>query len=75
MLFACDFTPVEYVDYFRELLHGLSWKSLVIDSQFTPLVGLVKGGKYVQVQRQLTPGRKEVSDSLRNYFQSRKQQQ
>jgi hypothetical protein len=71
VLFACDFTPVEYEDYFHELLDGLSLKGLVIDSQFTPLVALVKGGKYVQVQRRVAPGKKAVSDFLRNYFQSR----
>jgi uroporphyrinogen-III decarboxylase len=71
VLFACDFTPVEYQDYFHELLDGLSLKGLVIDSQFTPLVALVKGGKYVQVQRSLTPGRKNVCSFLHNYFQSR----
>ena len=72
VLFACDFTPVEYTDYFRELLDGLSLKGLVVASQFTPRVALVKGGKYVQVQRPPTPGRKTVHDFLHNYFQSRK---
>jgi uroporphyrinogen-III decarboxylase len=73
VLFACDFTPVEYQDYFHELLDGLSLKGLVIDSQFTPLVALVKGGKYVQVQRPLTTGKKSLCDFLHNYFQNRKQ--
>jgi uroporphyrinogen-III decarboxylase len=74
VLFACDYTPVEYQDYFHEMLDGLSLKGLVIDSQFTPLVALVKGGKYVEVQRPLTPGKKNVRDFLHNYFQSRKQE-
>jgi len=74
VVFACDFTPVEYQDYFREMLDGLSLKGLVIDSQFTPLLALVKGGKYVQVRRPLRPGKKNVSDFLRSYFQNRKQE-
>jgi len=72
VLFACDFTPVDYQDYFHELLDGLSLKGLVIDSQFTPLVALVKGGKYVQIQRPLMPGKRNVHDFLHNYFQTRR---
>jgi len=71
VLFACDFTAVDYQDYFRELLDGLSLRGLVIDSEFTPLVGLVRGGKYIQVQRPVTPGRQEVFDFLHGYFQAR----
>ena len=73
VLFACDFAPAEHEDYYRELLGGLSLKGLVILSQFTPLVALVRGGKYVQVQRPLMPGKKNISEFLHNYFQSRKQ--
>jgi len=75
VLFACDFTPVDYHDYFREMLDGLSLKGLVIDSQFTPVVALVKGGKYEQVRRPLMPGKKDVCDFLRSYFQKRRQGQ
>jgi hypothetical protein len=73
VLFACDFAPAEHEDYYRELLGGLSLRGLVILSQFTPLVALVRGGKYVQVQRPLMPGKKNISEFLHNYFQSRKQ--
>jgi len=73
VVFACDFTPVDYQDYFQQMLDGLSLKGLVIDSQFTPTVALVSGGKYEQVRRPLMPGKQEVSDFLRDYFQKRSQ--
>jgi hypothetical protein len=69
VLFACDFTPVDYVEYFRELLDGLSLSGLVIDSQFTPAVALVPGGKYVQSCRDLKLGRRIVFEHLRGYFE------
>ncbi|HMD84563.1 MAG TPA: uroporphyrinogen decarboxylase family protein [Terriglobia bacterium] len=65
VLFACDFTPVEYEHYFKELLDGLSFKGLVVDSQFTPRVGLVKGGKYLGIRRDLRRGRRAVHEYLR----------
>jgi hypothetical protein len=71
VLFACDFAPAEYAEYFREMLDGLSLRGLIIDSQFTPVVALVKGGKYVQVQRPVMPGKKHISDFLHHYFQKR----
>jgi uroporphyrinogen-III decarboxylase len=73
VLFACDFTPVDYRDYFREMLDGLSLRGLVILSEFTPCVALVKGGKYVQVEREPRLEKKSVCEFLRNYFASRKQ--
>ena len=56
----------------REMLDGLSLEGLIIDSQFTPRVALLKGGKSVQVERPLTPGRRSVRDFLHDYFQSRR---
>jgi hypothetical protein len=72
VLFACDFTPEDYAEYFRELLDGLSFRGLVIDSQFTPAVALVQGGKYVQACRDPRLGRRMVFEHLRNYFEKQK---
>ena len=72
VLFACDFTPVDYAGYFRELLDGLSFQGLVIDSQFTPAVALVPGGKYVQAARDPRLGRRKVFDYLRSYFEKQR---
>jgi uroporphyrinogen-III decarboxylase len=74
VLFACDFTPMDYEDYYHELLDGLSLKGLVIDSQYTPLVALIRGGKYVEIQRPVTPGKRNLNEFLHNYFQRRKQE-
>jgi hypothetical protein len=68
VLFACDFTPLDFAEYFRGLLDGLSFQGLVIDSQFTPRVALLPGGKYVQVRRDPLLGRRCVFEHLRDYF-------
>ena len=60
VLFACDFTPVEYEPYFRELLGGLSYRGLIVQSQFSPVVGLLPGGKYDAVCRDVRSGRLQV---------------
>jgi hypothetical protein len=67
VLFACDFTPADYEAYFCELLEGMSYRGLVIDSQYSPVVGLLKGGKYHAVRRDLDSGRRAVYDSLRRF--------
>jgi uroporphyrinogen-III decarboxylase len=65
VLFACDFTPVEYDKYFAELLASVSYEGLVIDSQYSPVVGLLKGGKYNAIRRDLKSGRQAVYDNLK----------
>jgi uroporphyrinogen-III decarboxylase len=70
-MFACDFTPVEYGDYFDELLSAVSYEGLVIDSQYSPVVGLLKGGKYNAIQRDLKSGRQAVYDDLTRRLQGR----
>ena len=68
VLFACDFTPVEYDAYFDELLSNVSYKGLVIDSQYSPVVGLLKGGKYNAIRRDLKSGRQAVYDNLKQHL-------
>ena len=68
VLFACDYTPLDYENYLREMLDGLSPKGLVIDSQYSPVVGLLKGGKYEAVRRDLQGGRQAVYDFLCRYW-------
>jgi hypothetical protein len=63
-MFACDFTPIEYGEYFDELLSTVSYEGLVIDSQYSPVVGLLKGGKYNAIRRDLKSGRQAVYDDL-----------
>ena len=65
VLFVCDFTPVDYEAYFDEMLGALSYRGIVICSQYSPVVGLLKGGKYDAVQRDLRSGRKAVYGYLR----------
>ena len=69
VLFACDFTPLEYEDYFRELLDGLSFRGLVVDSQYSGVTALLKGGRYEPLRRDVRSGRRAVYDSLRRYFE------
>jgi hypothetical protein len=71
VLFACDFTPVQYDDYFTELLSSVSYEGLVIDSQFSPVVGLLKGGKYNAIRRDLKSGRRAVYDNLKQHLSHR----
>jgi hypothetical protein len=59
---------MDYAGYFRELLDGLSMSGLVIDSQYTPAVEVVTGGKYLQTCRDPRLGRSEVFEHLRCYF-------
>jgi hypothetical protein len=65
-LFACDYTPVDYEQYFAELLPGLSWRGLVVLSHYSPVLGLLKGGKYEAVRRPLHEGRRRVFEHLRS---------
>ena len=68
VLFACDFTPVEYRPYFDELLSSVKPKGMVICSQYSPVVGLLKGGKYDAIRRPLKEGRREVFEYLKGCF-------
>jgi hypothetical protein len=68
VLFVCDFTPVEYEAYFDEMLSTLSYRGLAICSQFSPVVGLLKGGKYNAVRRDLRSGRQAVYQYLRDHL-------
>ncbi len=69
-LFVCDFTPVEYEKYFEELFTSLDYRGLVVCSQYSPNVGLLKGGKYNEIQRDLKPGRKATYDFIKQYLAS-----
>jgi len=65
VLFACDFTPVDYEGYFRELLEFAPRRGLVINSHYSPVVGLLSDGKYDAIRRDLPSGRKAVFEHLR----------
>ncbi len=65
VLFACDFTPLEYQAYFDELLSNVNFMGMTICSQYSPVVGLLKGGKYVATRRDLKSGRAAVYDYLK----------
>jgi uroporphyrinogen-III decarboxylase len=65
-VFACDYTPVDYRNYFHELLDGLSRRGLVILSHYSPVLGLLRGGKYDAIRRDLYEGRRQVYQCLRN---------
>jgi len=69
-LFVCDYTPVDYEAYFDEMLTSLDYKGLVICSQFSPTVGLLAGGRYDGIDRDLRSGRKAVYDYLRERLDS-----
>ena len=64
VLFACDYTPIEYQAYFDELLSSVNTSGMIICSQYSPVVGLLKGGKYVATRRDLPAGRASVYDYL-----------
>jgi uroporphyrinogen-III decarboxylase len=70
-LFVCDFTPVEYEAYFNELLDTLSYKGMLICSQYSPVVGLLKGGKYDAIRRDLRSGRRAVYECLKQSLAAR----
>lgn len=69
VLFACDFTPVDYEAYFRELLGGVSYQGLVVLSQYSPVVALLSDGKYEALRRDVDTGRRAVYEFLRRYGQ------
>lgn len=73
-LFVCDFTPVEHEEYFTEMLSALSYRGIAICSQFSPVVGLLKGGKYSAVRRELRNGREAVYRFLRDRLADRAKQ-
>jgi hypothetical protein len=57
VLFACDYTPIQYEGYFQEMASLISPCGLVIDSQYSPVVGLLRGGQYNPIHRDLVSGR------------------
>ncbi len=65
VVFACDFTPVDYEAYFLQLLAATSHRGLVINSQYSPVVGLLGDGKYTSLRRDLRTGRRAVYDFLK----------
>ncbi|HEX7975808.1 MAG TPA: uroporphyrinogen decarboxylase family protein [Anaerolineales bacterium] len=69
VLFACDYTPVDYGSYFEELLSSVDPKGMLICSQYSPVVGLIKGGKYNEIRRPLAEGRRDVYECLRSTIQ------
>jgi uroporphyrinogen-III decarboxylase len=71
VLFACDFTPLDYEAYFRELLDGISCRGLVVQTQFSPVVALLRGGKYEAIRRDLVSGRRAAYEFLQRYFVGR----
>jgi uroporphyrinogen-III decarboxylase len=73
VLFVCDFTPLEYEDYFAELLSSLSRRGIAICSQYSPVVALLKGSKYDGMRRDLRSGRRAVYDYLRRWFDAHRQ--
>jgi uroporphyrinogen-III decarboxylase len=72
-LFVCDFTPVNYQAYFDEMLNTLDLRGTVICSQYSPVVGLLEGGKYDAVTRPLKEGRQDVYTYLKNAVERRAQ--
>jgi len=70
VLFACDNTPVDYRSYFDELLSTVKHKGMAICSQYSPVVGLLKGGKYDAIRRPLKEGRREAFEYLKSRFPS-----
>jgi uroporphyrinogen-III decarboxylase len=64
VLFACDFTPIEYQAYFDDLLASVNPTGMTICSQYSPVVGLLQGGKYVATRRDLKSGRADVYNYL-----------
>ena len=64
VLFACDFTPIEYQAYFDDLLSSVNPSGMTICSQYSPVVGLLQGGKYVATRRDLKSGRADVYNYL-----------
>jgi len=70
VLFACDFTPVDFEGYFREMLDCIPQRGLVINSHYSPVVGLLSDGKYDAIRRDLHSGRRAVYECLRRFWHS-----
>jgi hypothetical protein len=68
VVLACDFTPLEYENYFAELLADISFRGLIVASAYSPMVCLLKGGKYEAVRRDLDAGRRAVFEQLRGHL-------
>jgi hypothetical protein len=66
VLFACDFTPVEYEDYFSEMASLLSPRGMVIDSQYSPVVGLLRGAQYDSISRDLEHTKRAAFEFVRH---------
>jgi uroporphyrinogen-III decarboxylase len=71
VLFACDFTPVDFDAYFCELARSIARRGVVINSHFSPVVGLHADGKYSAIRRDLRAGRKAAFEALSHCWRSR----
>jgi uroporphyrinogen decarboxylase len=67
VLIACDFTPIDYTEYYRDIIENLSLRGLIIDSQFSFIISLTKDGRYVIHERDASVKR-SVFDFLDNSF-------
>ena len=70
-LFVCDFTPWTMERISMRCSPPSPIEALVVCSQYSPVVGLLKGGKYDAVQRDLHTGRRAVFEYLQNWFAQR----
>ena len=64
VVYLCDFTPDDYAGYFKEIFQYLSPGGLVIDSQFSPVLALLKGGQYSAMRRDRFEGRQQAYAAL-----------
>ena len=66
VVYLCDFTPDDYAGYFKEIFQYLSPGGLVIDSQFSPVLALLKGGQYNAMRRDRFEGRQQAYAALKS---------
>ncbi len=68
VLFSCDMTPLDYEGYFSDLWDGVDLSGIVISSWYSPVVALLRGGKYDAVRRDLSSGRRAVFEHVKRRF-------
>jgi len=67
-VFACDYSATDFETYFRRTLDGVSRRGLVVLSDYSPVMGLLPGGKYESIRRDPVEGRRQLFQFLKSYI-------
>ena len=70
VLLAGDLTPVDYEEYFSEMFTNVSFRGLIVQWAYLPMLRMQRDGQLAPIQGDLHAGRRSAFEYLRHRFQS-----